>query len=144
MALKTRKQLAAEYRRVHGALVEPRQGFGSLHKSLHLAYSIGRSHGFTDLGTYVNKPGDHGWDDLHRMAMAFDLGREDRFLNKGFAYIKAQKLFWFYVRNHQALEVEYVILGMKIWSRQRGFHRYTGDNSHMFHLHVSGSWANDL
>ena len=144
MALPTRKELARAYTKKHGKLIEPTQGFGSLHQSLWLAYSIGRVRGYTDLGTYVNKPGDHGWDDLHRRAMAFDLGRKDRFLNKGFGYLKAQHLFWFYVRNHAALDIEYVILGMKIWSRERGFHLYGGDNSHMFHMHVSGSWANDL
>jgi len=64
-------ELLARYRKRHGKLVEPVQGFGSLHNSLHLAYSMGRQRGFTDLGTYVNKPGDHGWNDKERMAAAF-------------------------------------------------------------------------
>ncbi len=42
--------------------------------------------GFTDLGTYVNKPGDHG---IGPPCFAFDLGRKDRFLFKGWDYLKA-------------------------------------------------------
>ena len=142
-------ELRRRYLRKHKHFVEPRQGFDSLHESLHLAYSMGRKRGFTDLGTYVNKPGDHGWDDRRRMALAFDLGRKDRFLNRGWNYLKARRLCKLYVKHHKALNIEYVILGMRIWSRwgatvkawdkDNGWHPYGGDTSHMFHIHVSGS-----
>ena len=138
----TREELTRRYRRKHGDLVQPRQGWESLHSSLWLAYSMGRVRGFTDLGTYVDKPGDHGWDDARRMAAAFDLGRNDRFLFRGWNYLKARRLVRLYVRHHEALDIEYVILGMRIWSRTHGWHRLTTDDrSHMFHIHVSGSIA---
>lgn len=144
--------LLRRYIKKHKRLVEPRQGWGSLHPSLRLAYSMGRQRGFTDLGTYANKAGDHGWDDRHRMGLAFDLGRKDRFLFRGWNYLKARNLAKLYVKEHKALGINYVILGMRIWSRSwararrgpkawspdRGWHRYQGDTSHMFHVHVSG------
>jgi hypothetical protein len=131
----THAELLARYRKAHGALVEPVQGFGSLDPSLHLAYSIGRVRGFTDLGTYVDKPGDHG---IGPPCFAFDLGRKDRFLMKGWSYLKARRLARLYVREHLGLSIEYVILGNRIWSRERGWHSYDRDRSHYFHLHVSG------
>lgn len=137
-------ELLRRYRAKHRNLVEPRQGFESLDPSLWLAYSMGRKRGFTDLGTYANKPGDHGY----YPALAFDLGRRDRFFNKGWNYIKARRLAKLYVEHHRALNIDYVILGMRIWSRwgatqkkwdeQNGWHPYQGDRSHMFHIHVSG------
>jgi len=147
--------LRARYIKKHKALVKPNQGWGSLHSSLHLAYSMGRKRGFTDLGTFVAKPGDHGWDRRRSMAAAFDLGSKDRFYNRGWNYLKARKLALLYVENNEALNIEYVILGMRIWSRSwararrgpkawskdRGWHEYEGDTSHMFHIHVSGSIA---
>lgn len=140
----TYTELLTRYKKTHGSLKQPRQGWSSLHQSLWLAYSMGRVRGFTDLGTYVNKPGDHGWNDTTRTAAAFDLGREDRFQFKGWEYLKAQALFWLYVKNAKALKIEYVILGMKIWSRSNGLRLYTGDRSHMFHMHVSGTVAHDV
>ena len=130
-------ELLQRYRDKHGKFVEPRQGFDSLHKSLWLAYSMGRVRGFTDLGTYVNKPGDHG---IGPPCFAFDLGREDRFLFKGWGYIKARKLAQLYVAEHDALHINYVILGQRIWSRTKPYWHplTTGDTSHSFHLHVSG------
>lgn len=128
-------ELLARYRKRHGKLVEPVQGFDSLHPSLHLAYSMGRVRGFTDLGTYVNKPGDHG---IGPPCYAFDLGRKDRFLFKGWDYLKARRLAKLYVREYRSLNIEYVILGRRIWSREYGWHAYTRDASHDFHLHVSG------
>jgi hypothetical protein len=136
-------ELFARYKRKHKHLVEPRQGFDSLDESLWLAYSMGRKRGFTDLGTYVNKPGDHGWNDRTRTAAAFDLGREDRFLFKGWGYLKARRLAMHYWRHHRALGIEYVILGRKIISRSRPYWHplTTGDTSHDFHIHVSGHVA---
>ena len=57
----TYRDLHRRYKAKHGNFVEPKQGFQSLHESLWLAYSMGRRRGFTDLGTYANKPGDHGY-----------------------------------------------------------------------------------
>jgi hypothetical protein len=131
----TRAELLARYRKKHGKLVEPCQGFGSLDPSLHLAYSLGRVRGYTDLGTYVAKPGDHG---IGPPCFAFDLGRKDRFRFLGWDYLTARRLARFYVRHHLALNIEYVILGRRIWSRERGWHAYTRDDSHQFHIHVSG------
>lgn len=129
-------ELLARYRLRHGKLVEPVQGFESLDPRLWLAYSMGRQRGFLDLGTYANKPGDHG----HWPSYAFDLGRNNRFFNKGWNYLVARRLAQFYVKEHQALGINYVILGMRIWSRQRPYWHplTTGDTSHMFHIHVSG------
>ena len=132
----TYAELLRRYRDKHGKFVEPRQGFHSLDGSLWLAYSMGRKRGFTDLGTYVNKPGDHG---IGPPCYAFDLGRSDRFLFKGWGYLKARNLAKLYVEEHEGLHINYVILGMRIWSRERPYwHEYGGDRSHMFHIHVSG------
>lgn len=129
-------ELLRRYRQKHQRLVEPRQGFHSLDDSLHLAYSMGRKRGFTDLGTYANKPGDHGY----YPAQAFDLGRKDRFFNRGFRYLKARRLCNFYWKHRKALNIEYIILGKKVISRSRPhWHPLTtGDTSHMWHVHVSG------
>ncbi len=129
-------ELLQRYKKKHGKLVEPRQRFDSLHDSLWLAYSIGRARGFTDLGTYANKPGDHGY----RPSRAFDIGRNDRFLLKGWGYLKARRLAMLYVKEHSALHIDYVILGRRIWSRSRPYWHplTTGDTSHDFHIHVSG------
>jgi len=133
----TYPELLRRYKRKHGALVEPRQGFDSLHKSLWLAYSMGRKRGFTDLGTYVNKPGDHG---VGPPCYAFDLGRADRFFFKGWGYLKARRLAKLYVANYRSLSINYVILGRRIWSRSKPYWHplTTGDTSHDFHIHVSG------
>lgn len=117
-------------------LVRPNQGWKSLHPRLWKAYSIARNRNYTDLGTYANKPGDHGyWP-----ARAFDIGREDRFRFLGFKYIRAARLMRFYVKHHKELHIDYVILGMVIWSRRNGWRPYRGDRSHMFHMHVSMYW----
>lgn len=137
----TYDQLFRRYKRRHKHLVEPVQGFDSLVPHLWLAYSMGRKRGFTDLGTYVAKPLDHGgWPNppAHPPAYAFDLGRKDRFLFKGWGYLKARRLAKLYVQYHVPLGIEYVILGKKIWSRSRGWHAYSDDGSHKFHIHVSG------
>jgi len=132
----TYQELFRRYKKKHGNLVEPKQGFESLHHELWLAYAMGRKRGFTDLGTYANKPGDHGY----RPAYAFDLGRKDRFLFKGWGYIKARRLARLYVRHHRPLGINYVILGRRIRSRQYPYWHplVTGDTSHDFHIHVSG------
>ena len=142
----TYDQLFRRYKKKHGKLVEPRQGFDSLHSDLWLAYSMGRKRNFTDLGTYANKSGDHGY----KPAWAFDLGRKNRFFFKGWNYLVARRLALYYVENYKALNIEYVILGRRIWSRwganqrrwdaENGWHPLTsGDTSHDFHIHVSGT-----
>lgn len=137
----TYQELLQRYRKKHGHFVEPRQGFDSLCQELWLAYSMGRKRGFTDLGTYVNKPGDHGGHPRGSPpAWAFDLGRKNRFFNKGWNYLVARRLAKLYVREYRALNIDYVILGMRIWSRARPYWHplTTGDTSHQFHIHVSG------
>lgn len=140
----TYQQLLRRHLKKHKKLVEPRQGFDSLADDLHLAYSIGRVRGFTDLGTYVAKALDHGGTDTHRgpPAWAFDLGRKDRFLFKGWGYLVARRLAKLYWKHHKALNIEYVILGHKIISRNRPYWHYYSDpsGSHSFHIHVSGHW----
>lgn len=119
-------------------LVRPRQGWRSLDKRLWKAYSIALNRGYIDLGTYANKPGDHGyWP-----ARAFDIGRKDRFYNRGWNYLKARRLAKFYWANRVALHIDYVILGRRIISRKHPYwHRLgTGDMSHMWHLHISMYW----
>lgn len=103
---------------------------------------MGRRRGFTDLGTYVDKALDHGglpWA-RHPPAWAFDLGRNNRFFNRGWNYLVARRFFNLMVKEHKALNVEYVILGDRIWSRAKGLHYYGPDKSHFYHIHVSGHW----
>ena len=141
----TYQQLLERYLKKHKRLVEPRQGFGSLHSSMHLAYSMGRRRGFTDLGTYVNKPLDHGWNDKLRMARAFDLGREDKtFWQRQWGQLMTWRYVRLLVREHKALGIDYVIYRDKIWSRRYGWHHYGPDRSHFWHIHVSGSVGKDL
>jgi hypothetical protein len=134
----TYAQLKKRYLDKHGALVQPAQGWGSLDPTLWLAYSMGRKRGFTDLGTYANKPGDHGYYPAH----AFDLGRRDRFRFLGWNYLIARKFAQLLVKNYRELNINYVILGNRIWSREypywHSFKNYPKDKSHDFHIHVSG------
>lgn len=119
--------LAKEYEDAHmPKLIEPRQGFQSLHRSLWSAYSIGISRGFTDLGTYADKPGDHGvWP-----SFAFDLGIEP---DTGWQNLKARK---YVLEISRRPEVEYVILGDRIYfgTNWRGYSL----GGHYNHIHVSG------
>lgn len=141
----TYTQLLDRYLRKHKRLVEPRQGFGSLHSSLHLAYSMGRKRGFTDLGTYVDKPLDHGWNDKLRMSRAFDLGRADKtFWQRQWGQLMTWRYVRLLIKEHVALGIDYVIYRDKIWSRRRGWHYYGPDRSHFWHIHVSGSVGKDL
>jgi hypothetical protein len=115
-------------------LVEPKQGFSSLDKSLWQAYSIGRNMGLTDLGTYnpaSTLPGGGPSDHSVFPAFAFDLGFSPQ---TGYGNFTARKFFLAMVGRK---EVEYVILGNKIWSKSRGLHDYTAGN-HDNHVHVSG------
>ncbi|RDI73321.1 hypothetical protein Gocc_2921 [Gaiella occulta] len=115
-------------------LIEPRQGFGSLHESLWEAYSIGRRMGLTDLGTYnpdSRLPGGGKSDHAFLPAYAFDLGFTPA---TGYQHPVARRFFREMVGR---LEVNYVIVGNKIWSRELGEHHYT-QGGHEGHVHVSG------
>jgi len=126
--------LAEHAESVRPKLVEPTQGWASLHASLWKAYSLGRDRGFTDLGTYnpnstlpSGRPSDHAV----YPAFAFDLGIRPAtgWGNvKGRAYV-LQVCGW--------REVEYVILGNRIYFGRLNWRRYTG-GGHFGHIHVSG------
>ena len=116
-------------------LIEPNQGFGSLHHSLWNLYSEARRLGLTDLGTHnrdsrlpSGSPSDHAvWP-----AMAFDIGFTPY---TGYDHPVARKFFDLCCGRP---EVEYVILGNRIWSRAQGLHAYTAGN-HANHVHCSGN-----
>lgn len=139
----TYSQLLARYLKKHKNLVEPRQGFDSLAEELWLAYSMGRKRGFTDLGTYVDKPLDHGGTPWARRppAWAFDLGRKDgRFWKRAYGQLVTWRYVRMLVKYHKALSIEYVIYRDRIWSRSNGWKPYTSSTSHFWHVHVSGHW----
>lgn len=116
-------------------LVEPKQGFESLHRSLWQAFSEGRRRGLTDLGTYnpesqlpSGAPSDHAV----YPAYAFDLGIDP---DTGWANLKARAYaIWTAGRP----EVEYVILGNRIWTSRTKFWGSYYNGGHMNHVHVSG------
>ena len=143
----TYAQLLSRYRDKHGTLVEPPQGFDSLHEDLWLAYSIGIKRGYYSVGTYARKPGDHSWGDRNGqpgVALAFDLRRKGWVGRFGWRFANAKKLARFYWANHKALNLNYVIVGRQIISRQYPTWRpYTRDSSHDWHIHVSGSEPDD-
>lgn len=140
----TYDQLLTAYRKKHVRLVEPRQGFDSLHDTLWLAYSICIKRGYYDVGTYARKPGDHSWGDRHGKpgcACAFDIRRK-RWLGRfGWGYRNARKTARFLWANHVALNIEYVIVGRELISREKPYWHplTTGDTSHDWHIHVSGT-----
>lgn len=117
--------------------VKPKQGFNSLHPILWTAYSIGRRapYAFGDSGTYAGKAEDHSWGDRNGqpgVSMAIDLGFSPA---TGQDNVLAKQYFDIMVGRP---EVEYVILGDKIWSKTRGLHDYTRNRTHFYHVHVSG------
>lgn len=116
-------------------LVEPKQGWGSLNRILWPAYSEARRrYGFTDLGTYNSAsklPSGAPSDHAVLPAMAFDVG----FPGGGWANLKARA---FAIWTAGRPEVEYTIVGDRIWSARWkvwGSYRYGG---HLSHVHVSG------
>lgn len=136
--------LMAGYRPPPPPLIEPRQGWGSLHSSLHAAFSMGRSMGLSDLGTYNPKSrlpssgrlSDHATSKTGATipsspAMAFDLGIDP---DIGFEHDTARAFFWAMTSTRV---VEYVILGNRIWTVEGGVHPYTF-GGHEGHVHVSG------
>ncbi len=116
------------------ALIQPIQGWNSLTPELHEDFSLGRSMGLSDLGTYnpdsklpSGAPSDHAvWP-----AFAFDLGVDP---DNGFDNPVGRKFFNLMVGR---AEVHYVILGNRIWSVEKGLHEYTS-GSHENHVHTSG------
>jgi hypothetical protein len=135
--------LLDQYKKKHRFLVEPRQGFDSLADELWLAYSMGRKRGFTDLGTYVDKPLDHGGTPWARRppAWAFDLGRKpSSFWYSAWGRLMAWRYVRLLVKYHKELHIEYVIYRDRIWSRSKGWNSYGPDKSHFYHIHVSGHW----
>ncbi len=114
-------------------LVEPRQGFASLDRSLWEAYSIGRRLGLTDLGTHNSAsrlPGGGMSDHAVYPAMAFDLGFSPQ---TGWDNLQARSVALTLAGRP---EIEYVILGSRIWT-SRGWGSYTA-GGHFNHIHVSG------
>lgn len=124
------------------ALVEPKQGFNSLVRDLWADYTTGRNMGLSDLGTYnptsklpSGRYSDHATSRkdgrVGKPACAFDLGFSPAV---GYSHPTARAFF------HQMCgrpEIEYVILGTKIWSVDKGLHYY-GYGGHEGHVHVSG------
>lgn len=135
--------LLAQYRQKHGKLVEPVQGWDSLHSNLWLAYSSVIKRGYYDVGTYANKPGDHSWGDRHSRpgtALAFDMRRQGWLGRFGWGFLNAKKTAQWLWDNHEALHINYVIVGRQLISREKPYWHplTTGDTSHDWHIHVSG------
>ncbi len=115
-------------------LLAPAQGFGSLDRRLWDAYSFGRSLGLTDLGTYnpaSTLPSGARSDHAYFPARAFDLGVSP---DTGYSHPGGRRFFDEMIGRP---EVEYVILGDRIWSRGRGLRSYSA-GGHANHAHVSG------
>jgi peptidoglycan hydrolase-like protein with peptidoglycan-binding domain len=117
-------------------LIEPVQGFESLHRSLWELFSAGRRMGLSDLGTYNPRsllPSGAPSDHAVYPAFAFDLGVEP---DTGYLNPVGRAFFDLCV-GHPA--VEYVILGTKIASRNYDWtvRTYSG-GGHGNHVHVSG------
>lgn len=117
------------------ALIAPNQGFASLHRSMWRVYSEGRRRGFTDLGTWnpasrlpSGRPSDHSV----YPAYAIDFGIDP---DTGWNNLKARMFAIWLVKQP---EVEYVILGDRIWTSWRQFWGRYRSGGHMNHIHVSG------
>lgn len=114
----------------------------SLHPSLWLAFSSVVARGYYDVGTYANKPGDHSWGDRNGkpgVALAFDMRRKGWVGMFGWGWLNARRTAQWLWDNHVALNLNYVIVGRKIISREHPTWRpYTRDTSHDWHIHVSG------
>lgn len=129
-------QLFDEYEHANQPLIQPVQGFRSLHESLWRIYSIGRNMGLHDLGTYnpdSRLPGGGLSDHAVYPAMAFDLGVDP---DLGFAHPAGRAFFDLCMSRP---EVEYVILGDRIGIRATGIVKPYSAGGHMNHAHVSGN-----
>jgi len=140
--MSTYAQLLKQYKAKHGGFVRPTQGYNSLHRNLWLAYSMVAKRGYYDVGTYANKPGDHSWGDRNGSpgtALAFDMRRKGWLGRFGWGFRNARNTAQWLWDNHVALNIDYVIVGRQIISRQHPAWRpYTRDTSHDWHIHVSG------
>ena len=129
----TYAQLLDRYRKAHGALIRPE----SLHSSLHLAYSMAIHRNYYSVGTYADKPLDHGY----YPSRAFDIRRKGWVGLFGFGFLAANRFAKTLWAEHEALNIDYIIVGRKIISRARPYwHSYESDHSHDWHIHVSGWW----
>lgn len=134
------KALMVEYldEQLPPPLIEPRQGFESLHPSLHELFSIGRSMGLSDLGTYnpgSKLPGSGAPSD-HAVypAFAFDLGIDP---DTGYAHPVGRRFFDICRKDKRC---EYVILGNRISNKkiEGGKVRPYTSGGHLNHVHCSG------
>lgn len=107
----------------------------SLHPSLHLAWNMALVRSFYSVGFYADKPLDHGyWP-----SSAMDLRRKGWVGTFGFGFVAANLFAKFLWANHEALGINYVIVGRKIISRAHPTWRpYEKDHTHDWHIHVSG------
>ncbi len=126
--------LLARYKEKHGSLVDDRY----LHPSLALAFSMSIRRSYYSVGTYADKPGDHGY----KRARAFDIRRKGWLGRFGFGWLAAKRWGQKLWDNHEALNIDYVIRGREIISRNKPYWHLlsTSDTSHDWHLHVSGWW----
>lgn len=116
-------------------LIEPLQGFDSLHKSLWPIYSAGRSLGLSDLGTYnpaSRLPSGNPSDHSVYPAYALDLGVDP---DNGFDNPVGRKVFDLAMKDPA---VEYVILGNRIGFPSNGVIRKYTSGGHENHVHISG------
>lgn len=116
-------------------LVEPRQGWGSLDRSLWELYAIAvGKYGMTDLGTYnpASRLPSGGISDHAKgpPALAFDVGIDP---DIGMADPEGRAFFNLCSSDRR---VEYVILGDRIGSFKFGSKPY-GSGGHLNHAHVS-------
>jgi hypothetical protein len=125
--------LLARYQAKHGKLHTP----ASLHSSLWLAFSMALERSYYSVGTYADKPLDHGY----YPSRAFDIRRKGWLGLWGVGFIAANRFAQTLWDNHEALNIDYVIVGRKIISRAKPYwHSYESDHSHDWHIHVSGWW----
>jgi hypothetical protein len=119
------------------SFVEP--GPRSLRADLHDEYAYARATlpGWYDAGTYnplATLPGGGPSDHSVYPARAFDAGFKPAI---GWLNLRARRVFnWLTSRP----DINYVILGDRIWSRARGLHAYTDApaSDHAGHIHASG------
>lgn len=131
------RDLFDRYAARHPAVIEPLQGLASLHPSLWGIYSVGRAMGLHDLGTYnpaSRLPGGGLSDHAVYPACAFDLGVDP---DTGYQHPVGREFFDLCMRR---VEVAYVILGDRIYSKERASEgvRVYSAGGHMNHVHVSG------
>lgn len=125
-------------------LIEPKQGFDSLHPTLYRVYTMGISLGLIDLGTYNPKSrlpsgaiSDHATSKDFALtpsspSKAIDFGIDP---DTGWNNLEARS---FVLAIWERPEIEYVILGDKIAVRGEGIRPYTA-GGHLNHVHVSGN-----